>query len=67
LGSRVKVKYGAIERDYTIVTSLEADPSNGFISEISPLGRALLNKEISDKVEVSAPSGRFEYEVKAVR
>ncbi|HPH78777.1 MAG TPA: GreA/GreB family elongation factor [bacterium] len=66
LGSKVKVKYGAIEREYTIVTSIEADPANGYISEISPLGRALLNKEETDRVEVSAPSGKFEYEVKAV-
>lgn len=66
LGSTVKVKYGALEKDYTIVTSLEADPVNGYISEMSPLGRALLNKKQADTVSVRAPSGEFEYRIMSV-
>ena len=66
LGSTVKVKYGSLEKEYTIVTSLEADPASGFISEMSPLGRALLNKREYETVSVRAPSGEYEYEIKAV-
>ncbi|MFA4930660.1 MAG: GreA/GreB family elongation factor [Patescibacteria group bacterium] len=66
LGSTVKVRYGAVNKEYTIVTSLEADPANGYISENSPLGRALLNKKASDDVSVRAPSGNFVYTIESV-
>lgn len=39
---------------YTIVDSLEADPSDGRISVKSPLGQSLLGKQIQDVVEWTA-------------
>lgn len=39
---------------YTIVDSLEANPSDGRISAASPLGSSLLGKQIKDTVEWSA-------------
>jgi transcription elongation factor GreA len=36
---------------YTIVESIEANPSDGRISTKSPLGQSLLNKQIKDIVE----------------
>lgn len=35
---------------YTIVDSIEADPSDGRISAKSPLGQSLLGKTISDRI-----------------
>lgn len=67
LGSTVKVKYGKLFKEYTIVTSLEADPTNGYISDESPLGRALLNKKESENVSVRAPSGEFMYTVESIK
>lgn len=66
LGSTVKVKFGAAKKEYTIVTSLEADPANGYISDESPLGRALLNRKVSDNVSVKAPRGDFVYTIESV-
>lgn len=39
---------------YTLVDSIEADPSDGRISIKSPLGQSLLGKQIQDIVEWSA-------------
>lgn len=39
---------------YTIVESIEANPSDGRISAVSPLGQSLLGKQIQDIVEWSA-------------
>jgi transcription elongation factor GreA len=39
---------------YTIVDSIEADPSDGRISAKSPLGQSLLGKTISDTVDWGA-------------
>ncbi len=48
---------------YTITGSAEADPSQGKISNVSPIGRSLLGKKIGDVTEVSAPSGKIKLEI----
>ena len=42
---------------YQIVGQAEADAKAGMISYSSPLGRALIGREVGDEVEVSVPSG----------
>lgn len=49
--------YGHFFR-YTIVDSVEADPSDGRISTQSPLGRSLIGRTVQDVVEWSH-GGRF--------
>jgi transcription elongation factor GreA len=44
---------------YTIVGAAEANPSEGMISNESPMGRALLNKKVGAKVTVKAPAGEL--------
>ena len=51
LGSKVVLKVGKQHITYTIVTSLEADPSEGKISNESPFGKTLLGKKISDYIK----------------
>ncbi len=41
----------------------EADINQGIISVDSPLGRALIGKEVDDVVEVKTPNGVREYEI----
>ncbi|MCY4581496.1 MAG: transcription elongation factor GreA [Chloroflexi bacterium] len=59
LGSIVGVKMskGKTASTYTIVGSTEASPTDGRISNESPLGKALLGKKAGDKVEFKTPSG----------
>jgi transcription elongation factor GreB len=45
----------------------EADPRQRLVSVHSPVGAALLGREIGDAVEVERPDGRREYTVVAVR
>lgn len=49
--------------DYHIVGSTEADPFEMKISNESPLGLALLNKEAGTIIEVDAPDGVVKYEI----
>lgn len=56
---------GAEER-YTIVGSPEAKPTEGRISNVSPVGRAVLGKRVGDTVSINVPSGTIEYTVKAI-
>ena len=51
---------------YQLVGQSEADARSGRISYNSPLGRALIGREVGDEVEVSAPSGDRYYEIARV-
>jgi len=51
------------ELTYNLVTSEEADAANGKISTTSPIGRALLGKEVGDVANVQSPGGVKELEV----
>src|SRR5450631_3816739 len=65
LGSTVVVLDSKREEKitYNLVTSEEADAANGKISTTSPIGRALLGKEVGDEVRVQSPGGVKELEI----
>ena len=49
--------------EYQIVFPEEVDPSAGHVSLSSPVGQALLRKEVGDEVEVTTPQGKRTYEI----
>jgi transcription elongation factor GreA len=51
------------EITYRLVTTEEADVAAGRISTSSPIGRALLGKEVGDSVKVQIPGGVKELEI----
>lgn len=51
---------------YTIVGSQESNIFENKISNESPLGRALIGKNVGEKISVSAPSGEKTYTIKEV-
>jgi len=64
-GSRVKleeVDSGEVS-EYQIVFPEEVDPAVGQISLSSPIGQALLHKELDDEVEVVTPQGKQSYTI----
>jgi len=64
LGSKVTVRHqDGGEEDYTIVGSAEADPAGGKISNVSPVGKALLGKRVGDEVEVAVPAGVLKVQI----
>ncbi|MBI3399041.1 MAG: transcription elongation factor GreA [Deltaproteobacteria bacterium] len=48
---------------YELVTPEDVDPKNGKISIASPIGNALLNKEVGDEVIIHLPGGKKEYSI----
>jgi transcription elongation factor GreA len=48
---------------YYLVTTEEADAPNGRVSTTSPIGRALLGKQVGDEVKVQSPGGVKELEI----
>lgn len=45
------------EMEYTIVGSIESDPSKNKISDESPIGKAVLGRKIGETVEAETPGG----------
>ncbi len=68
IGATVTIKEGKKKAEtFTIVGAAEADPKNGLISNESPLGSALLNKQVGDAVEVEAPAGVICFKVVKIK
>lgn len=51
------------EITYKLVTSEESDVAQGLISTTSPIGRALIGKEVGDTATVVTPNGKRELEI----
>lgn len=49
VGAKVRIKILGKEHEYMIVGEVEADPLNGRISDISPIGKAIMGKKVGDK------------------
>lgn len=67
LGSEVTLTINGKEEIYKVVGEWEADPTEKKISNESPLGKALLGKQIGEIVEVEAPAGKIAYTVISVK
>lgn len=64
LGSVVTVQQEDLpEETFTIVGSTEANTGKGLISDQSPLGRALMDHQENDEVEIQAPDGRLRFKI----
>lgn len=48
---------------YRLVGPFESDLANGTISVTSPIGRAVIGKEVGDEVQVRAPGGVKHFEI----
>jgi transcription elongation factor GreA len=68
-GATVKVLDTGANEEYifVLVGTEEADVKQGRISVSSPVGRALLGKEVGDSVTIKAPARTMEYEILEIR
>jgi transcription elongation factor GreA len=68
LGSLVTVRdldYGD-EWTMTLVSPYEADPDKERISDLSPVGKALMGRQVGEVVQVKTPGGVTAYEVVSI-
>ncbi len=60
VGAKVVIQENGTEPEkFTIVGTPEANPGNGYISHLSPLGKALMGHKAGDEITVKAPNGEF--------
>src|SRR5688572_2798183 len=64
VGSHVTIQEGDFPPEtYYVVGAKEADPSNGKISNESPIGSALINHKVGDVVEAETPGGKIKIKI----
>ena len=68
LGSTVVIRDVNMELEtYTIVGAAEADPQKGMISNVSPVGKALLGRKVGEDLEINTPAGLQHFRVLAIQ
>jgi transcription elongation factor GreA len=67
LGNTVKVETPRGERDFIIVSTVEANSANNKLSDQSPVGKALMGHSEGDKVEVVTPGGPVTYTILKIK
>lgn len=55
VGSKVKAIFDSETKEYLIVGAHESNPTQGKISNESPLGQSLVGKKIGDEFEIQLP------------
>ena len=54
------------ELRYMLVSPREVDPTKGRISNLSPIGKAIIGQSQGKVIEVTAPAGKLRYEIKQI-
>ncbi len=68
VGSTVTIQEQGFEAEtYTIVGAAEANPREGKISNESPIGKAILSREVGETVPVETPSGVYKVKIIGVK
>ncbi|RIK41730.1 MAG: transcription elongation factor GreA [Chloroflexi bacterium] len=66
LGSTVTIEIDGDKETYTIVGAVEAKPALGRISNVSPVGKALLGARVGDNVHIQTPASLLQARVIAI-
>ena len=68
IGSRVTVREKGLKEteEYILVGPAEANPRMGKVSYKSPMGKALMDQKVGDKITVEAPEGTIVFEIRAI-
>lgn len=66
IGCTVTLKNEKREMTYHIVGDVEADPSEGKLSLLSPIGKAVAGKREGDEVEIQVPAGAITYTISKI-
>jgi transcription elongation factor GreA len=64
IGSHVTIQEGDLDPEtYHLVGPTEADPRRGRISYESPIGRALMDKQVGDIAQADTPDGMIQFKI----
>jgi transcription elongation factor GreA len=65
IGDTVTLKNGKTVK-YEVTGEEEANPLEGKISYLSPIGQAIMGKKLNAKVTITTPKGNIDYTIEAI-
>ena len=65
LGAKVKIESNGKKDEFMVVGTLDADPTAGKVSNESPIGKALLGKQVGDEITIDHPN-KITYKIKNI-
>lgn len=60
---RIRDEKKKTDREFTIVSVAEADPTIGRISHTSPVGQGLMGRKVGETVEIEIPAGTLNWTI----
>ncbi len=63
VGTEIKAEFNGKVQNLKLVSTLESDPLKGYISEGSPLGKALLKAQVGKTIDFKVKGRKFEYKI----
>ena len=63
LGSKVTVEFNKNKADFVITGVLDSCIEKNYVSNVSPIGSALMGQKVGDVVEVKVPAGKMQYKI----
>ncbi|MFZ6022377.1 MAG: GreA/GreB family elongation factor [Patescibacteria group bacterium] len=63
LGDEVTIKIQGKTMKVKLVPTMEADPTQGKVSAESPIGKAVIGKQVGDTIEIMTPAGMQKGEI----
>ncbi|MEK7166736.1 MAG: GreA/GreB family elongation factor [Patescibacteria group bacterium] len=66
-GSHITLTTGKQKRSFMLVEGYESNPHENKLSVQSPIGKAVVGKQVGDKVTVNAPNGSIVYTIIQVK
>lgn len=66
VGTKVRLQNHKTSLEVEVVEESEANPINGLISKLSPIGKAISGKRVGETVKVILPKGTMPYTIKAL-
>lgn len=66
IGVTFLINDGKTDKTFTLVGAHEANPKEGKISHVSPLGKALRGRKIGEDVVIAIPAGETRYTIKKI-
>lgn len=67
IGTKVVLEMDGTTNSFTLVSSVEADPTKRWISIESPVGSALLGRKVGDLVEIKTPVFTAKYKIVEIK
>ncbi|MBN2015727.1 GreA/GreB family elongation factor [Candidatus Dojkabacteria bacterium] len=67
VGCCIKLKNHSHDLEVCIVSACDARPTDGLVSNLSPIGKAAMGRSLGEEILVESPRGQVPYRIEEIR